>query len=160
MAATYEPIATTTLGSDSADVSFTSISGSYTDLFIVIVAKGTSDNQELRFQYNSDTGSNYSHTVLYGDGSSAASARQSNQTSGTTGNISSSEFIYFGINLQNYSNTTTYKTAICRNGLSFAVTSYVHLWRSTSAITSIKAILSSGSFKAGSTFTLYGIASA
>lgn len=157
MTATYSQIAITTLGSDTATVTFAGIPGTYTDLVLVCNAKGTTDNQELRLQFNSDTGSNYSHTVLYGDGSSAASARATNQTSGVVGNISSTNYIYFGANIQNYSNSTTNKTMISRSGPSFAVTAYVALWRSTSAITSIKAILSSGNFVSGSTFSLYGI---
>jgi hypothetical protein len=39
MAITYEPIATTTLGSAAADVTFTSISGTYTDLVLVAVTQ-------------------------------------------------------------------------------------------------------------------------
>ena len=35
MPATYEPIASTTLGSDAANVEFTSLSGTYTDLIVV-----------------------------------------------------------------------------------------------------------------------------
>ena len=36
---TYTPIATTTLGSAQADVTFSSISGSYTDLVLIIGGK-------------------------------------------------------------------------------------------------------------------------
>jgi hypothetical protein len=35
MASTYEPIATTTLGTATASVTFSSISGAYTDLVLV-----------------------------------------------------------------------------------------------------------------------------
>ena len=41
MAITYEPIATTTLGSAAASVTFSSISGSYTDLVLIVVPKAT-----------------------------------------------------------------------------------------------------------------------
>jgi hypothetical protein len=40
MAITYEPIATTTLGSAAASVTFSSISGSYTDLVLVVTGIG------------------------------------------------------------------------------------------------------------------------
>ena len=36
-AATYEPIATTTLGSAASTITFSSISGSYTDLILVFL---------------------------------------------------------------------------------------------------------------------------
>jgi hypothetical protein len=61
----------------------------------------------------------------------------------------------------NYSNATTYKTILSRgNNASSSVTAYSALWRSTSAINEIKVFTLSGNLRAGSTFTLYGIAAA
>ena len=40
MAITYEPIATNTLGSAAASVTFSSISGTYTDLVVVVSGNG------------------------------------------------------------------------------------------------------------------------
>lgn len=170
MAATYEPIATTTLGSNAATVSFTSISGSFTDL-ILIVNAGTSDgNEGAQFRVNGDSGSNYSMTNVAGTGSAASSARVSNQTAGrfnqaasfgATNSLTSNIIIHF----MNYSNTTTYKTIISRTNVtsgSFPGTeAMVNLWRSTSAISSIELRQSgSGQYLSGSTFTLYGIKAA
>ena len=83
---TYTPIATNTLGSAQASVTFSSISGSYTDLVLIINA-GTSDasEQDCLIRVNGDTGSNYSATYMYGTGSSAASGRNANQTESTAG---------------------------------------------------------------------------
>jgi hypothetical protein len=65
------------------------------------------------------------------------------------------------INIQNYSNTTTYKTALLRSNLATGtypgVDAFVGLWRSTSAITSITILPASNNLLSGSTFTLYGI---
>lgn len=67
------------------------------------------------------------------------------------------------IQINNYSNSTTYKTAFMRTntastyGTVFAI---VGLWRSTAAITSITLTPDAGSFATGSTFSLYGIAAA
>ena len=167
MAITYEPIATTTLSTATATVTFSSISGSYTDLVLVCnIAQATSNNS-LRMRYNSDTGSNYSWTNLQGDGSAASSARASNQTSGlmaeTTGSTSL-ELVVIA-HIQNYSNATTYKTHIGRgNRASALVDATVGLWRSTAAITSIDLAMGgtfpTNNFASGSTFTLYGIKSA
>ena len=62
----------------------------------------------------------------------------------------------------NYANTTTYKSIIGRaNRADSGVDAAVALWRSTAAITRIDIKLKNGgSFTAGSTFTLYGIAAA
>jgi len=160
MTATYEKIATTTLGSSSATVNFTSISGSYTDLVLVCTPLSTTiDN--LVIQYNGDTASNYSWTTLGGNGTVASSNRGSNNTNSYLHyqagvNTTQSNVI---VNIMNYSNTTTFKTAICRgNNTTIGTDSTVVLWRSTSAINSI--LLKqrgSNNLNSGSTFTLYGI---
>jgi hypothetical protein len=168
MPSTYEPIATTTLGSAASSVTFSSISGSYTDLVLVISAASSTVDNFAYVQLNSDTtDSNYSWTSLYGTGSSAASGR------GTKGYINS--FVGIGsdfnstviTNFMNYSNSTTYKTLLSRSGRSTGGGSYlgteglVTLWRNTAAITSIKVnAFSTYTFSTGSTFTLYGIKAA
>lgn len=67
------------------------------------------------------------------------------------------------MNFQNYSNTTTFKTMIGRNGAAaFDVEASVQLWRSTSAINTLQLFAGQGgiNFTSGSTFTLYGITAA
>jgi len=160
---TYSTIATTTLGSAQATVSFSSFSG-YTDLVLVCnfgTAKGSGDG--LLFRVNSDSGSNYSLTRLSGNGSSASSDRASNATSLIAGAVDGTGTTTVAIyNVMNYSNTTTNKTVLMRNNTSSIVTNAtVGLWRSTSAITSIQLSAESATnLRAGSTFTLYGIAAA
>jgi hypothetical protein len=80
MPITYEPIATNTLGSATATVTFSTISGSYTDLILVISAFTGDDLAAYTIRLNGDTGSNYSVTSLEGQGTSAVSQQQSNQT--------------------------------------------------------------------------------
>jgi len=165
MPATYEPIATTTLGSAAATVSFTSISGSYTDLVLIAIPNSSGGAANLQVQVNSDTATNYSMTELGGTGSVTASSRASNLTS-----IRISYYGYVEANnnqntvmqFQNYSNSTTYKTVLARsNNAGNGTGATVGLWRSTSAITSIKLTLdTAGNFASGSTFTLYGIKAA
>jgi hypothetical protein len=160
MTSTYEMIATTTLGSSAADVTFSSISASYTDLVLIFNGIGANDiNVELRF--NSDTGSNYSNTAMGTQGASAVSTRNSNQTAmrmnyqGYLRNAFTSLAI---INIMNYSNTTTYKTVLNRyNNGNTGVDGNVGLWRSTSAINSVTIRVDNFTFSTGSTFTLYGI---
>jgi len=160
MASTYEKIATTTLGSNQATVTFSSISGSYTDLVLIINGGNNTGNYATAFRFNGDTGSNYSATRLYGNGTSANSDRGSNQSyiyllAAGQNNLNGVQII----NIQNYSNSTTYKTTISRsNTAAGTVGAEVGLWRSTAAITSI--VLApefSVNWLSGSTFTLYGI---
>jgi hypothetical protein len=166
MPATYEPIATNTLGSATSSVTFSSISASYTDLVLVcnvIAVSGAAFDTWIRF--NGDTGSNYSFTSMNGTGSAAQSFRASNQTSMAVdrqASVRSTSRVIQIVNIQNYSNATTYKTSIVRGSApSDAVEALVGLWRSTAAINEITFSNStSGNFDTGSTFTLYGIKSA
>jgi hypothetical protein len=75
MTATYEKIATTTLGSNSATIEFTSISGTYTDIVLILSAKASGGNMDAWIQFNGDTGTNYSMTTLRANGSTVTSDR-------------------------------------------------------------------------------------
>lgn len=165
MATTYTPIATYTASGTISDYTFSSISGTYTDLVLVTSLKMVTGTPETRIRFNSDTGANYSYTILWGSGSSAGSTRNT----GATG----VDISYYGVpnttegnsvqitNIQNYSNTTTNKTTLSRaNNASIGVDAIAGLWRSTAAITSITIYPNSSSFASGSVFTLYGIKAA
>lgn len=163
MPVTYIPLATQTLGSAAATVTFSSIPAGYTDLVLVSSYKRTTTNS-ARFRFNSDSGSNYSDTALTGNGTSAASSRTSNATGGFLFNYFSSSttgFVLSTLHLMNYSNSTTFKTCIERsNDAAQGTAAIVTLWRSTAAITSIVLDANAGNYDTGSTFSLYGIASA
>jgi hypothetical protein len=175
MPGTYEPIATTTLGSATATISFTSIAQTYTDLVIVTNARGTASNHLYARWGNGsyDTGNNYSNTGLW--------ARSTTDDYGSARNTSFgyarlSPYTYavpsatstFGTvvtHIQNYSNTTTFKTVLTRcSGIGASdyagPEAAVILWRSTSAINQIQFSLPSGNFETGTTITLYGIKAA
>lgn len=154
---TYTPIATTTF-SNATDFTFTSIPSTYTDLYIVFDGIG-SGVTNLAMQFNSDTGSNYSYTYILGDGASASSSRLSNQTSGYLTAIYDNRTIC-NISIMNYSNSTTYKTYLARlSAAAYQTSAMVGLWRSTSAISSVKILKLGGGTMTGNA-TLYGIASA
>jgi hypothetical protein len=162
--ATYEPIATQTLGSSAATIDFNSIAASWTDLRIVIVGK-TDANKNIELTFNGDTGgTTYSRTALAGNGSAASSTQDTNLPyivnylvyfEATTPVFNSFDiFSYAG---------STYKTVLCdgaadRNG-SGATGKAVGLWRNTAAITSIRLNVT-GTFSIGTTATLYGIKAA
>lgn len=160
MAVTYEKIATTTLSSATATVTFSSISGAYTDLVAICNFGASSAGQDFAFTINGDTGTNYSGTRIRGNGTSASSDRYSNtarlvvDTTGVSTTLQATDII----NIQNYSNTTTYKTVLCRaNDASISTEAQAALWRSTAAVTSLSFAMTSGNLLSGSTFTLYGI---
>jgi hypothetical protein len=169
MPTTYEPIATTTLGSAQSSVTFTGISQDYTDLVLIgsLLADNTTGRYaQIRVGNNTiDTASNYSDTQFNGDGSGAGSSRDTNisfiYTNPTSADwVSTTNPFVLIANFQNYSNTTTNKSVLFRfNNSEKRVGAGVGLWRSTAAINQIRLLTSAQNFAAGSTFTLYGIKS-
>jgi hypothetical protein len=159
---TYEPIASQTLGSAAPSVTFSSLPQNYTDLILVSNYGISANLYGLRIRFNDDTGSNYSDTVLYGNGSSAASFRDTSATSiitsavGVSNNVLDYNFI---CNIQNYSNAATNKTVLIRgNATNRETLACVGLWRNTAPITSVTVFVGSGNILAGTTFTIYGVA--
>ena len=169
MAATYEPIASTTLGSNAATVTFDSIPGTYTDLVVVAMLKRDSGGETVYVRFNNDTGSNYSSTSLYGTGTGRGSGRGSNLSNGIRFGVSGpNEFAPHVLHVMSYSNTNVFKTALSSYAVASPVTGYqavgreVGLWRSASAVTrlDVREIGAGRTFVTGSTFSLYGIQAA
>lgn len=169
MAKTYEAIATYTVsGSATATYTFSSIPATYTDLVIVLsVALTDLGGWECRMRLNGDTGTTYSNIALYSNGTTGTYRELSrNYFSMSTGGCPTDANVYrvYKISINNYSNSTTYKTGLSRSDLALggALTSsaVASLWRSTAAINSVTIFAQAYNFAAGSTFTLYGIKSA
>lgn len=168
MPATYEPISTQTLGTAVADVYFTSIPQTYTDL-VLVISSNTSSNTQTGYRLNSDTGNNYSETRMSGDGGTARAIRTNSDTFARLdwyGGPDSTGRNTLTVHFMNYTNTTSHKVVLSRGdnagGLIAGATAVVGRWRKTpEAITSINLLTTSGAnFSVGSTFTLYGIKAA
>lgn len=154
---TYTLIAKNTLGTAAASVTFSSISGSYTDL-VLVFGGSVSAFGNLRIQVNSDTGSNYSWIRLLGDGSIAQSDKGSTQTFVNIAILDTDTIGNSIVHLQDYSNTTTYKTVLTRgNSTGTYLGANVGLWRSTSAINSVTVLAGTGNINSGTVVSLYGI---
>ena len=158
---TYVALDKVTVGTATPSVTFTGISGAYTDL-VVVLNTSTSSNSNLVFRLNNDSTSIYSNTALNGNGTSATSGRNSNTDKGyfDSDAYSANNFNYNAtLHVMNYSNTTTFKTTLSRsNNAATGVTAGVTLYRSTSAINRLDILTTAGNFQTGSTFSLYGIA--
>lgn len=163
MASTYEPIATTTLGSAAATITLSSIPSTYTDLRIVIFHTANSDTRDY-LQFNSDTGTNYSRTILYGNGTSAATSRATSQSLMTVAPNSNTSTTFTTYDVFNYASTSVYKTvlgtaSLDANGSGWTCVG-VNLWRSTSAINSITINGNGTNYSTGTMVTIYGIKAA
>lgn len=169
MTATYDSIASTTLTSNTTDITFSSIAASWTDLILVCHYASQINDYNFFIRFNSDSGNNYSTTRLTGSPSGATSNRQSNYSS-----VFLTSYVGAGTSLaypgdtiaqiMNYANSTTNKTVLVRdnavkNDGSIQSGAAVGLWRNTNAINSITIGTNSGYFVSGTTASLYGIKS-
>ena len=169
MPATYKAIATVTVGSGgAANIEFTSIPATYTDILVKYSLRGSDAANYInnRISFNSST-SGYSSKLLYGDGSAAGSANNSvttavdfsaysTGTSATASTFSSGEAYipnYAGSN--NKSLSVDHITENNATGVITALTA--GLLSNSAAITSLKITPGSGTFAQYSTATLYGI---
>lgn len=163
--ATYEPIATTTLGSAAASITFSSIAATYTDLRVVLVGTTTA-TANCWLTYNSDSGTNYSDTILYGTGAAAGSNAHTTAARivlNGSGNTNTTTPTFYTADIFSYAGST-YKTCLTTgsgdlNGSGDA-NSAVGLWRNTAAITTVTLTAGASTWKIGTTATLYGIKAA
>ena len=169
----YESIATVTVGAGGAStISFTSIPQTYKHLQIRGVIRGNpsyTDGEYGLVRLNTDTGTNYSATYTFGNGTAAGSGSfGSSATSwaiSQIGNNTPDLANSFGGNIWDildYSNTNKYKTMRGLNGVQRASNGTMVLstgqWRSNSAVTTITLHTGGGTlWTQYSTLALYGI---
>jgi hypothetical protein len=164
MALTYDKIATQTLGSAAASITFSSIAASWTDLRIVLVPIASVGGLNVTFQYNADTATNYSWTNLFANGATVGSNGSNSVTSinwSAQYNLSTTIPTAMLLDIFSYAGATN-KTSLSSNAAdlngSGGVEMLCGLWRSTAAITSVK--LNCANFATGTIATLYGIKNA
>jgi hypothetical protein len=169
----YESIQTVTVGSGGqASISFTSIPSTFKHLQIRWIGRSTLIGQDRiaqKIQFNSDTGANYSHHQLFGDGASAAASETANASyiiSGlselTAADAPANTFGVGIIDVLDYANVSKYKTVRALTGQDQNSTSgRIFLasgnWRNTAAITSITLAPENGNYVQYSSIALYGI---
>lgn len=165
----FELIETVTVGAGgAASVTFSSIPGTYKHLQVRALVRDAqaSGFNNAQMTFNGDTGTNYSGHMVYGNGTSAASAGYAN-----TANMNVA--LYFAsaghaagvfsvgvVDILDYTNGGKYKTARSLTGGDANGSGIVLLtsgsWRSLSAVTSLT-ISSGATIQQYSSFALYGI---
>ena len=164
-------IASTTVESPVASVSFSSIPQGYTDLQLVVSSRNNTAGavSDMYMTFNGSGGTAYSERTLFGNGSATASesftgqayfprAGYSTGTAFTTGAFSSSHYY-----IPNYTGSTNKSMSIDTttedNGTGSYIAMMACLWANTSAITSMTLTPYGGvgGFSTNSTFTLYGV---
>ena len=174
MATTYTLIASNTLGSSAASVTFSAIPNTFTDLvlkFSVRSTGGSNTFDHINVTFNGDTASNYSRTYLNGNGAAAASGRSTSASlfgmlqaadgATATSNTFSNGELYIPSYTASQNKPVSQDSAQETNATTAYRVVNAGLWRNTSAITSIELAVggSGGStdFVSGSSFFLYGI---
>jgi hypothetical protein len=162
MTATYTPLGNITLGTTASSITFSSIPATYRDLVISFQGNGSTTLQG-RIRLNGDTGGNYTSHRMSGDGSSATVGQTVGDTSAFGSNIataSTTSALQMNINIMDYSSTNKFKTFLVRaTNAATATEALVSQFASTSAITSVTILTSTGNWAIGTTASLYGIVS-
>jgi len=160
----FSSIASTTLGSATSTVTFSSIPANFTHLQLRIYARG-STNDALYMQVNGDTTATYTRHALRGLGSGSGAFGNASQTSSYIGQIRATGTNSFGvyiIDILDYKNTNKNKTIKIKAGYNnntdgaceFNSSAYL----ATSAISSISFFVgSTGGIETDSRFSLYGV---
>ena len=166
MATTYEAIATVTVGSGgAANIEFTSIPGTYTDLNVVLSARSNRNSYQdyVKVTFNSAT-ANRTNRTLIADAGTVVSENSSTMrfarvsaataTASTFGNCS----LYIP-NYTSSNNKSSSADGVSENNSSSSIlTLDANLWSDSSAITSIQISPGDGTlFVEYSSATLYGI---
>ena len=165
MATTLEIIGSVTVGSGgAANIEFTSIPSTYTDLKLVCSLRGSTNNVDTALILNNNT-SNYTWRSLYGYGTGIASVSGSTTASSSvlvnastyTANTFGNAEIYFPNYAGSNYKSSSMDTVIETNATVAYMAVKTNLWSNTAAITSIKLQPDSGDFVQYSTAYLYGI---
>jgi hypothetical protein len=159
-------IETKTLSTAQSSIVFSSIPQNFTDLTLLVSGRTTADSIELRVQFNSDTGSNYTMRRLFGDGGAASATSQSTSTTFlplygiAPTSAAANDFGNTILYIPNYAGSTTKSVrhdGVTQDTARGYITISAGLWSGTAAITSITLIGQTGNMAAGSTVSLYGI---
>ena len=165
MATAYTLISSVTVGSGgAANIEFTSIPSTYTDLLIKTSIRNVNDTPRCWLRFNGAT-TNFSDIWVYGTGVGALSTTNSNidflngRSSFTANTFGNSELY-----IPNYAGSNNKSVSVDSVAEDNATVAYTQLsaglWSNTAAITSIQILASTGNIAQYSTAYLYGISNA
>lgn len=157
------------LGSAAANITFSSIPNTYTDLVLVCSLRysGSFGIANVTLRVNGSTATQYSERMLYTSSGSVTSASTSNidrfdfsyapGATNTASTFSSTQF-YFPNYLSSNAKSMSAETSVESNGTPWFEGIVAGLWNNTTAISSLALIAQENStFAQGSSATLYGV---
>lgn len=157
---TYIPLATVTLGTTAASVTFSSIPSSFRDLVVVTQGRSTTGTPDIIYRLNGDSSGSYSRVYMGGSSGGTFFGTDAG-ANGLWGFVDSTTAVSGLVQIMDYSATDKHKTILSRASFGAAtVIAYAGRYAQTTAVTTVALICGSGTtFAAGSSFNLYGIAS-
>jgi len=157
---TYTALAEIELATNTADIVLTGFSQDYEDLILVISGKTTASSG-CNLQFNGDTGTNYSWTIIDVEQASTIGSGNNPSYNSALGGISSPQGFQTVIQLFGYS-SDKYKNIISHSGSPTDV-NYVFwqriaasIWKNTNPITTIKTVAGT-TYQAGTIIRLFGV---
>ncbi len=165
VAGDYDSIATTSLSSSAASITFSSIPATYTHLQVRAIILGTGSISYQPMTFNNDTGLNYTNhgMTASGSGTPTAFGEANHGFISHQAAVSTNPFAMV-MEILDYANTNKYKTVRTLGGYdangSGILTFRSGLWMNTNAITTIKIEPNTNNYAQYSHFALYGIRSA
>jgi hypothetical protein len=162
MAATKQLISTVTVGSGgAANITFSSIPATYTDLLVKISVRNSSGGAVASYIALNGSTSNFSARYLYGSGSSTSSGTLARYIGSTKSDATANTFNSTDIYIPNYAGSTNKSYSVDNvdenNGTAADQNIIAGLWSDTAAITSIALTSATGDWVQYSTASLYGI---
>jgi hypothetical protein len=160
----YIALATRTLTSSAASVTFssipTSVNGvSLRDLVLVINGGVDSGAINVLVSFNGDTAANYSAVQMSGTGSAADGSGVSGRLLNYFGYMEANLNTVIKTEIFDFAQTDKHKTYLTRaNNAGNGVAALASRWANTSAINTVALSLSGSTFRIGTTFSLYGVA--
>lgn len=163
MALTYEPISTTTVGTATPSITFSSIPQTYTDLRVVFSGKADTGLPSLYLRLNGDTtAANYVGYNMYSQSTTPTASFDANLGYIVSGAMATS-LNSSVIDIFKYTTTTYYRPLLIRSSNSYSSLNERRasaFWLSTAAVTSVTLGSTSNNLAVGTIATLYGIKAA
>lgn len=172
MAATYQLISNTILGSAQTTVTISSIPATYTDLLLRVSARNNasgSSNDNVYCKINNDGGANYTVGHIYGyvgssgvnlqggSGTTTSITIYETDTSTLANTFAQAEIYFWGYTTANSKQWIDHAVAPSNRTGTGIISWYSGRWQSGAVISSLVLTPNAGQFIAGSSFALYGI---
>lgn len=170
--ASFDFIASTTLGSNASTITFTGLPQTYTRIQVRCVLVPTGNAASVNLYFNNDlTSGNYGAGEAYAVYNGSVFGNIALAYNNSFPFIGTSQGLYYDyggasvIDIERYTDTSAYTTYNALSGFAYPsgvsnkseIGRYYGIWKNTTAVTRLDFVISAGNFLAGSVVSVYGI---